>query len=247
MSTVKPLVTVVIPAHNEERYIGRCIASVQRAQQVYGGDVEIIVVCNRCTDRTDEMARKCGAYVLYNEERCIAAVRNAGIAAARGKILLTIDADNRMTPGTIREVWLLLGSGKYIGGGAPMLFERSSFPLYLNDLLCRAGFAVTGLYCGIFWAKTASFREIGGFADIRAMEDVETAKRLKALGRQQGRGYTCLRDNCLINSTRKFDEQGDWLYFRMMVQKAGSFVKAAFVDTRELDSMIDDLFYEYPR
>ena len=79
------------------------------------------------------------------------------------------------------------------------------------------------------------------------MEDVETAKRLKALGRTQGRGYTCLRDNCLINSTRKFDEQGDWLYFRMMVQNAGSFVKAAFGDTRELDSMIDDLFYEYPR
>jgi glycosyltransferase involved in cell wall biosynthesis len=247
MSTVKPLVTVVIPAHNEERYIGRCIASVRRAQQVYGGDVEILVVCNRCTDRTAETAWKYGAKVLYNEDRCIAAVRNAGIAAAKGKILLTIDADNRMTPGTIREVWLLLGSGQYIGGGAPMLFERESFPLFLNDLMCRAGFALTGLYCGIFWAKTETFREIGGFADLRAMEDAATAKRLKALGKQTGKAYTCLRENCLINSTRKFDEQGDWLYLRMMLQNTGSFVKAALGDTGELDKIIDDLFYDYPR
>ncbi len=247
MSTAKPLVTVVIPAHNEENYIRRCIASIHRAQQVYGGEVEIFVVCNRCTDRTDEIARACGAYVIYNEDRCIAAVRNDGIAAARGKILITIDADNRMTPGTIDEIWRMLGSGQYIGGGAPMVFERSSFPLYLNDLLCRAGFAVTGLYCGIFWAKTETFRQIGGFADLRAKEDAATAKRLKALGRERGRRYTCLRDNYLINSTRKFDEQGDWTYLRMLVRHAGTFVRAAIGDRGELDRIIDDLFYDYPR
>ena len=244
---MKPLVTVVIPAHNEEKYIRRCIASIRRAERDYGGKTEIIVVCNRCTDRTADIARECGAVVLYNEDRCIAAVRNAGIFAAHGKILLTIDADNRMTPGTITEVWRLLGSGNYIGGGAPILFERDSLPLCLNDLLCRVGFAVTGLYCGIFWAKTSVFREIGGFADIRAMEDVETARRLKAYGRAHGKRYTCLRDNCLVNSTRKFDEQGDWMYFRMIKEHAGSFVRAAWGDTRELDKLLDDLFYDVQR
>ena len=76
--------TVVIPAHNEEKYVARCIRSVKAAAGYYGGQVEIIVVCNRCTDRTAEIALQCGAKVLYNEERCIAGVRNTGIAAASG-------------------------------------------------------------------------------------------------------------------------------------------------------------------
>ena len=247
MSIVKPLVTVVIPAHNEEHYIRRCITSVRGAERIYGGKVEIIVVCNRCTDRTAEIARACGAVVLHNEERCIAAVRNAGIAAAKGKILVTIDADNRMTPGTLLEIQELLGSGDYIGGGAPILFERESLPLYLNELLCRIGFALTGLYCGIFWAKTSTFRQIGGFADLRAMEDVETAKRLKAFGKAHGKRYTCLRYNCLVNSTRKFDRQGDWMYFRMLAEHTDVFVRAALGDKKELDKLLDKLFYDYPR
>lgn len=50
-----------------------------------------------------------------------------------------------------------------------------------NDILCRVSFAVTGLYCGIFWARKDTFEAIGGFAEKKAMEDVATAKRLKEL------------------------------------------------------------------
>ena len=71
--------SVVIPAHNEEKYVARCIRSIKNSAKNFGGRVEIIVVCNRCTDRTAEIAEKNGAIVLYNEDRCIALVRNAGI------------------------------------------------------------------------------------------------------------------------------------------------------------------------
>ena len=140
----KPTVTVVIPAHNEEKYAARCIRSVKAAAEYYGGKVEMIVVCNRCTDRTAEIAQSSGARVIYNEDRCIAKVRNAGIAAANGDIIMTIDCYNRMTKGTIKEAVFLLRTGKYIGGGAPIRFERYSFPLYCNDLLCRISFGITG-------------------------------------------------------------------------------------------------------
>lgn len=49
----------------------------------YENKVEIIVVCNRCTDNTAKLAERCGARVIYNEDRCIAKVRNAGINAAK--------------------------------------------------------------------------------------------------------------------------------------------------------------------
>ena len=121
--------------------------------------MEIIVVCNRCTDRTAEIAEKHGAKVISNGDRCIAKVRNAGIINATGDIIVTIDCDNRMTKGTLKEIAFLLDTGKYIGGGAPIRFERYSVPLYLNDLLCRVSFAVTGLYCGIFWVRNQHFRQ----------------------------------------------------------------------------------------
>ena len=258
-------ISVIIPAHNEEKYIARCIRSIRRAEREFAERkfianrfttkksttkkfprmVEVIVVCNRCTDRTAEIAEENGARVVFNEDRCIAKVRNDGIAAAKGEIIVTIDADNRMTRGTLAEIYCLLNSGKYIGGGAPIRFERYSFPLWCNDLLCRISFAITGLYSGIFWAKKETFDAIGGFVDQKAMEDVATAKLLKKYGQARGLKYTTLRRNYLINSTRKYDDLGDWLYFKLMVENAGTLFKAAMGDRAGLDKLLDEMFYDY--
>lgn len=237
--------TVVVPAHNEEKYVVRCINSIKRAADHFGRPVEIIVVCNRCTDKTMELAQANGARTLTNEQRCIAAVRNTGIKAARGRYILTIDCDNRMTKGTIKEAYRLLKSGKYIGGGASIRFERYSLPLYLNDYMCRGAFALTGLYCGMFWASKQTFEAVGGFADKRAMEDVQTARNLKAYGKKLGKKYGCLKRNYLINSTRKWDDMGDWLYIRLLFENAGSIIKAALGNSREYDKLVDKLFYDY--
>ena len=56
--------TIVIPTHNEEKYIAKCIKAVRRAEKnVPDDNVQILVVLNRCTDRTEEIARKYGADV----------------------------------------------------------------------------------------------------------------------------------------------------------------------------------------
>lgn len=238
-------VSVVVPAHNEEKYVKRCIDSIRESANKFKGNVEIIIVCNRCTDKTEQIALENGAVVVHNEERCIAKVRNSGIKAARGKVIITIDCDNRMTKGTISEIYHLLKSGKYIGGGAPIRFERYSFPLWCNDLLCRFLFGITGLYSGIFWATKETFMAIGGFVDKRAMEDVATAKVLKKYGKSKGKKYTTLRKNYLINSTRKYDDLGDWLYFKLLVQNFTSIMKAAMGNAEEYEKLLDEMFYDY--
>ena len=238
-------VSVVIPAHNEEKYVVRCIENVRRAASRVRCGVEIIVVCNRCTDRTAELAAANGAVVVTDGSRCIASVRNTGIKAARGKVIITIDCDNRMTDGTIREVLGRLNSGKYIGGGAPIRFERYSLLLFANDLLCRLGFRITGLYCGIFWAEKSTFDAVGGFAAKRAAEDIATAKILRRYGKKEGKKYGCLKKNHLINSTRKYDDLGDGLYFRLAFRNAGALIKAALGDSSDYDKLIDEMFYDY--
>lgn len=238
-------VSVVVPAHNEEMYVKRCIDSIKSSASKFKGNVEIIIVCNRCTDMTEQIAIENGAVVLHNYERCIAKVRNEGIKAARGKVIITIDCDNRMTKDTIREAYCLLRSGKYIGGGAPIRFERYSFPLWCNDILCRFLFRITGLYSGIFWAKKSTFDAIGGFVEKKAMEDVATAKALRKHGMSKGKKYTTLRKNHLINSTRKFDDMGDWLYFKLFIHNWKAIIKSIYGDSKEYDKLLDKMFYDY--
>lgn len=97
----------MIPMHNEAQYIGKCLRAAQAAAAaVLPLKTEIIVAANRCTDRTAEIAERMGAKVVHNDDKCIAAIRNTGIRAARGKIIVTCDADSRMTADTLKEVRL---------------------------------------------------------------------------------------------------------------------------------------------
>ncbi len=54
-----------------------------------------------------------------------------------------------------------------------------------------------------------------------------------------------VRKNYLINSTRKFDDLGDWLYFKLMVKNAGTLMKAAMGDRTGMDKLLDEMFYDY--
>lgn len=239
-------ISVIVPAHNEEKYVRRCIESIRQADACFKGTTEIVVVCNRCTDRTREIALECGAKIVINEDRCIALVRNAGIKESGGEIIVTIDCDNRMTPGTLAEIYAKIKSGKYIGGGAPIRFERESFPLMLNDYMCRAGFKATGIYAGIIWAGRETFDAVGGFVDKRSMEDIATAKAIKDYGKKQGKKFGVLGYNALINSTRKYDDAGDdWLYFKLAFKNAVPMIKSALGKPEEYDALIDEMFYDY--
>ena len=68
--------SIVIPAHNEEAYIGPCLEAARTAASRIDPPVEIVVVLNRCTDRTEEIARAAGAVVIPDESRCLAKIRN---------------------------------------------------------------------------------------------------------------------------------------------------------------------------
>lgn len=213
---MRPLVSVVIPAHNEGAYIEKCLdCIVKAAKQIEPQQTEIIVVANRCTDDTADVARTYGAKVVENETKCIAAVRNAGAVAARGQFLVTIDADSYMSENALVEVCTLLHSGKYIGGGAIPTFDRASLGIFVSTLVVAANLLPTmikegGLSGAMFWTYTKAFRAIGGFDEgLVSLEDMDFAKRLKALGDRYGRKYGTLRSR-LMTSARKFDQFGDW-------------------------------------
>ncbi len=209
--------SVVIPAHNEEKYIGKCLKSViSAAKYVSSETVEIIVVANRCTDRTAAIARHYGARVIANNDKCISTIRNTGINAANGRIIVTIDADSMMTKYSLCEIGQMLASGRYIGGGTRPQFDRMSI-----GILCSAAYVAanmipvmvrnkTLLTGGMFWFYKRDFDAIGGFDEsLVSLEDLDFAARLNKHGVSRGKKFGTLKRSYIVTSSRKFDEFGD--------------------------------------
>ena len=208
-------ISVVTPAHNEESCIGACISSVSRAAADYGLDVEHIVVLNRCTDETEEIARSLGASVTVEDARNLSRIRNAGARAATGDILVTIDADSVMSPNMLSEVLKMLSTEKYIGGGVRVVPERLSAGIVCSLIVLLPFLAWHRVSAGMFWCLKRDFDAIGGFDETLAcVEDVDFGQRLRAFGRRDGRRYGTIRSAHIVTSCRKFDQFGDWYFVR---------------------------------
>ena len=93
---------VLIPAHNEERGLPRTLAAIFGERRPVD---QVLVVADRCTDGTAEVARSSGALVLErgpDEEPGRAAARQAGLDYARDlawDAVLMLDADSVIEPG----------------------------------------------------------------------------------------------------------------------------------------------------
>jgi glycosyltransferase involved in cell wall biosynthesis len=211
--------SVVIPAHNEERLLPRALAAIDVAACRIEGDLEVIVVANRCTDATADVADGAGAIVVEDESRNIAAVRNAGAARATGEVLVTIDADSAMAPATFREIERLLGTGRFVGGGTKVVAERQSAGIRATYAMVEVFVRLTGLGGGLFWCLRSDFEAVGGFDEsVIVAEDLDFARRLRAHGKRTGRRFTNMRTAPMVASCRKFDRFGDWHMFRMALQ-----------------------------
>lgn len=214
---METLFSVVIPAHNEEKYIGKCLRSIRYAAKQVPDKVEIVVAANRCTDSTADIAKRYGAKVVYNDDKCISSIRNAAIRASSGKIIVTIDADSTMTKSSLSEIKELLLSGKYIGGGTMPKFDRASLGIAVSSIyiainlipvMIKSGGMLSG---AMFWFMRSDFDKIGGFdEELISLEDMDFAKKLKALGKTCGKKYGTLKKAHIVTSSRKFDEFGDW-------------------------------------
>ena len=88
----RPLLSIIIPAHNEEKDISECLKSLKK--QDYK-KIEIIVVDDGSTDKTKEAVKKFSKKVRIFEQnhRGPGAARNLGAKKAKGEILIFVDSD----------------------------------------------------------------------------------------------------------------------------------------------------------
>jgi glycosyltransferase involved in cell wall biosynthesis len=90
------LVSIIIPTLNEEFGIQRTLSSIPATEirDALGYDVEILVIDGNSSDLTREAALKAGARVMTEKRPGYGRAYKTGFAAAKGDIIITLDADN---------------------------------------------------------------------------------------------------------------------------------------------------------
>lgn len=207
------MISVVIPAHNEEALIGATLEALTAALGALApeGGFELVVVDDGSTDRTAEVARAAGARVVPANVRQIAAARNAGAAAAAGDLLFFVDADTIVPEVTLRDALAAVRDGASAGGAPATLAAGDARWAKAAWAPFQWGMILLRMPGGAFMFTTrAAFDAAGGFDErYFASEEIHLARALKKVGR-----FTMVR-HPVITSGRKFRLLG----FRGMIRE----------------------------
>lgn len=211
-------ISVVVPAFNEEKLLGRSLAAIKEACAAFdelGWNSEIVVCNNNSSDRTPEIAREAGAIVVFEPINQISRARNKGAAAATGDWLIFVDADSFPSRALFAATAKRIASGKCAGGGCLVRMDESRLELNIALALW------TALSCLFKWAAGAFifcradlFREVGGFShEVYASEELDLSNKLKRLGKQRGLRFQIIREQKLVTSARKLKLYGRRTHF----------------------------------
>ena len=192
-------ISFVIPAYNEEKYIGDCLRSVLQATEGKPYPVEIVVVNNASTDRTAEVAKQfSGVRVVDESHKGLTRARQKGFESTTGELIANIDSDVRLPADWLDKTLtefeqypeLVCLSGPFIYHDLSLLhrlitkmFYGLGFIFYrLDRLLTRHGAMAQG---GNFIVRRTSLEKIGGYnTDIAFFgEDTDIARRMAQIGR----------------------------------------------------------------
>jgi glycosyltransferase involved in cell wall biosynthesis len=178
MSIERPLITIAIPVHNGEKYIGEAIESA--LAQSYR-PIEVVVVDDGSTDASLEIASSFeGVTVHHQEQGGPSAARNQGLRMAAGDLITFIDADDQMTgDGLLTQYGHLLSNPhlECVFGYADTKLEPGTrLPSWLK--VPEGHDSVVPFPSALF--QTATLRRVGGFDEtVRVGEWFELFTRLR--------------------------------------------------------------------
>ncbi len=220
--------SLVIPAYNEERLLGRLLASVTAAQVAYygEGEIQVIVADNMSTDCTTKVAAEFDCQVVEVKKRVIAAARNGGASAASGDIVCFVDADSVIHPQTFNVIDAAMSKKNLAGGATGVVFERWS-PGIVATYMCFVPLVwLLRIDTGVVFFDARAFSDVEGYPeDMMFAEDVAMMLRVRRWGKSRGRAVRQVRGAKTVTSTRKFDQYGDWHYFSHMTGIAWRYLR----------------------
>lgn len=231
-------ISIVIPAFNEEKYIGKTLESVKKMELKPEWDLEILVINGASTDKTKMVAEKLGARVVDVMHKGIGYARQEGIKHAKGEIIAFTDADTIVPVNWLAKIVEKLSQKNVSFVYGTFRVKNGRFPYYhfinyiqphwlwwMHHLFQKPIAAGQNM---AFWREKAL--AVGGFDEkILLFEDIDFAIRMKKTGR-----VVFIPDLIVISSGRRSDE--GWGFFLRMTVVS---IKYFFLNKRSLGGFPD--------
>jgi cellulose synthase/poly-beta-1,6-N-acetylglucosamine synthase-like glycosyltransferase len=196
-----PLVSVMIPARNEEKAIAENIKAVNAAAGKYLGNVELIIIDDKSTDNTrnvvEETFCNCNNFVgrlITGPGKGKSAAMNFGLEHANGEVVLNLDSDTIITEDAIKEL-VPYFTDPLVGGVGCHVEQKDEVgllrKLFAIELLYLFGLVKPGqqgtdsimvVIGGSSMYRTEVLREIGGWGPIKSGDDGDMTLRVGRYG-----------------------------------------------------------------
>lgn len=191
-------VSVVVPAHDEEQLLGRCLTAIEAARTSLSKarpdlQVLVVVVLDACGDGSADVARDFGVHVVESAARCVGTARALGVARTATLLdptppnrtwIACTDADSVVPPDWLTHQVAAAESGADLVLGRVRPDPRDLDPAtrqlwWEQHLTPGAGLHVHGANLGV---RLDAYTSAGGFEPVHEHEDVLLANRLCARG-----------------------------------------------------------------
>src|SRR3989441_5885068 len=210
------LLSIVVPAFNEEGYLGETLASLNRAKAFLQGErrfeAEIIVVDNDSDDSTADVALALGATVAREALHNVAKVRNTGAKLSNGETIVFIDADTVVPETLLSRIVDVMSDDTCFGGAVDTDYQPKKLTAQAYLQIWRIIGKLTGMAQGAtqFCRKDVFFTLKGYDETLWMGEDVDFYWRLKRFAKQQNGSIVFIDDVRVVPSTRRFDQWRLW-------------------------------------
>ena len=210
------LLSVVIPAFNEERYLGETLASLKQARVLLererGIQVELIVVDNNSDDSTADVARAQGATVITEPPHNVAKVRNTGAKTCHGDVIVFVDADTLVPDALLVRIADAMSDETCFGGAMDTEYRPTKLAVRIYLQFWRVIGTLTGMAQGAtqFYRRDIFFALDGYDETLFMGEDVDLYWRLKKLAKRKNAHVALIEDIRVRPSTRRFDQWRLW-------------------------------------
>src|SRR3989441_9284994 len=214
------LLSIVVPAFNEEGYLGETLASLDRAkvflQHERSIQTEIIVVDNDSDDATADVALALGATVAREALHNVAKVRNTGAKLSNGDVIVFVDADTLVPDKLLSRIVDAMSDDTCFGGAVDPDYRPMKLTVQAYLQFWRIIGKLTGMAQGATqFCRRDLFFALNGYDETPFMgEDVDFHWRLKRIAKRQNGSVVFIDDLRVVPSTRRFDQ---WRLWRTLI------------------------------
>lgn len=195
MNNLRPKVSIVIPAYNEEKYIENSLRSLLESEQKTKINYEVILVDNNSSDRTAVIAQKyakgMNLRIIKETSQGRGTARARGFKEAKGDIILSADADTVYYPDWIDTLISELKGNIVASTTSCKIADCSPLTNLFFNLTQPKGAFLYRLFIGHYWLSGFSFgitksvyEKSGGFdTALQAQEDLDLTFKVAKLGK----------------------------------------------------------------